>query len=268
MQWYHDVCDWQRKLEHTRDENGIFGGVSTGSVKAYNSIAYDLYTLEHLSLLEPSMLRRLKHSDQFQGMRYELYVIATLLRAGFEVELEDERDGSRTHCELAATHKVSGRTFSVEAKARGRPGMLGKQGEGQAPEDIRANIYGLLQRALLKEADHDLIVFLDVNMPPDDQDLFEKEWFQECVHALRKLEENQSDTDPYPPAFIILTNYPYHYVGNDGIDPGQTSFLTAINRPEFTKAVNVEKCQQMHPEIGQLWFSVLNHSKIPERFDD
>ena len=268
MQYYHDVCDWQRKMEHTRDANGIFGGVASGSVRAYYSLAYDLYALEHLSVLEPLMLKRLKHADQFQGMRYELYVIATLLRAGFKVELEDERDGSRTHCELTATHKGSGRRFSVEAKARGRPGLLGKVGVRQEPDEIRASIYTILRRALLKEADHDLIVFIDVNMPPDDREMFDKEWFKECAGTVEKLEDKQSKDDPYPAAFIVLTNYPNHYVGNDDVDPGQTSYLTAINRPEFADAENAETVLQMHPEIGQLWFSVVNHTRVPERFDD
>ncbi len=266
VQWYDDLCTWQREHEHEKGPDGIFGGVATGSVKAYNSIAYDLYALEHLSILQPRMLRRLRIKDQFQGARYELYVIATLLRAGFEVKLEDESDASRTHTELTAIHKGSGRKFSVEAKTCGRPGLLGKAGERRDPDEAGANIYRHLQKALLKQADHDRIVFIDVNMPPDDKETFDKAWFRSAIKTIRKVEEGQSTDDPYPPAFVVLTNNPNHYVGNDDVEPGQTSFLTAINRPEF--ADPDKDVMRMHPEIDQLWFSVVNHSKVPARFDD
>lgn len=268
VQWYQDLCDWQQEHSKERDAHGLFSGIATGSVKAYFSIAYDLYALEHLSVLHPTMLTRIKNADQFQGARYELYVIATLLRAGFEVELEDEHDGSRTHTELTAFQKGSDRKFSVEAKTCARPGLMGKGGERQKPDEAEANIYRQLQRGLLKDAEDERIIFIDVNMPPDDKEVFDKEWFKTAVKTIRKVEEDQSADNPYPPAFIVLTNNPNHYVGNDDVEPGQTSFLTAINRPEFASPDDPEAVMRQHPEINQLWFSVLNHSKVPGKFDD
>ena len=268
LQWYHDFCDWQQENSKERNADGLFSGIVTGSAKAYLSIAYDLYALEHLSALHPTMLERLKNADQFQGARYELYVIATLLRAGFEVGLEDERDGSRTHTELTAFHKKHDCKFSVEAKTCGRPGLLGKEGERQKPDEAKANIYRQLQRALLKDAEHDRIIFIDVNMPPDDKEVFDKDWFKTAAKTIRKVEEDQSSDNPYPPAFIVLTNNPNHYVGNDDVEPGQTSYLTAINRPEFASPDDSKAVMRQHPEISQLWFSVLNHSKVPGKFDD
>ena len=268
LQWYHDFCDWQQENSKERNADGLFSGIVTGSAKAYLSIAYDLYELEPLSALHPTMLERLKNADQFQGARYELYVIATLLRAGFEVGLEDERDGSRTHTELTAFHKKHDCKFSVEAKTCGRPGLLGKEGERQKPDEAKANIYRQLQRALLKDAEHDRIIFIDVNMPPDDKEVFDKDWFKTAAKTIQKVEEDQSSDNPYPPAFIVLTNNPNHYVGNDDVEPGQTSYLTAINRPEFASPDDSKAVMRQHPEISQLWFSVLNHSKVPGKFDD
>ncbi|NQU59041.1 MAG: SEC-C domain-containing protein, partial [Rhodospirillales bacterium] len=105
LQWYHDVCTWQREHHHERNAEGVFGGVATGSVKAYYSVGYDLWTLDNHVLLQEILIRRLKIADQFQGARYEMYVIAAMIRAGFNVVLEDEKDPSRTHCELTATHR-------------------------------------------------------------------------------------------------------------------------------------------------------------------
>src|SRR5947199_10373148 len=41
-----------------------------------------------------------------------------LVRAGFDLEFEDETDSSRTHCEFTATFPSTGKKFSVEAKMR------------------------------------------------------------------------------------------------------------------------------------------------------
>jgi hypothetical protein len=59
----------------------------------------------------------LRNPQTFEGAIYEARVIGSLARAGFHIELEDETDSDRSHCELTATHKDTGRKFSVEAKA-------------------------------------------------------------------------------------------------------------------------------------------------------
>lgn len=176
LQWYHDVCIWQREHTQERGPDGIFSGLATGSVKAYLALAYDLWTLDNPALLQDKLIRRLKNADQFQGARYELYVIASMIRAGFDVELEDESDVCRTHHELTATHQRTGRKFSVEAKSTGRPGVLGKGGERAAIEDINPKIYRKLQEALYKKADYDRVIFIDVNMPPHKGEAFDASW--------------------------------------------------------------------------------------------
>jgi SEC-C motif len=276
LQWYHDVCLWQRKHHDQGASDGVYSGVATGSAKAYYALAYDLWTLDNDALLQDKLVRRLKNADQFQGARYELYVIASMIRAGFDVELEDESDSSKTHCELTATHRKTGRKMSVEAKSTSRPGILGRAGERPSVEEIKTYIYRKLQEALLKNADYDRVVFIDVNMPPDDAKLFQIPWFAEASRQLKRLEDSQSADDPYPPAFVFFTNHPYHYVGNDDVEPGQTAFFTGINQDELKSATEIEDqaaaealaqgFEAGHPEIKQLVDSVFNHTRIPNTF--
>ena len=49
----------------------------------------------------------LKRRDAFSGVRYEVLVAGTLVRAGFSVEPEDEAL-KKTHPESVATHKAAG----------------------------------------------------------------------------------------------------------------------------------------------------------------
>jgi hypothetical protein len=275
LQWYHDLCTWQREHQE-RDSDGLFSGVATGSVKAYYALAYDLWTLDNHALLQAKMVRRLKNADQFQGARYELYVIASMIRAGFEVELEDEGDASRTHCELVATHRQTGRKISVEAKSTSRAGMLGKGGERPSVEEIKTSIYRKLQEALLKQADYDRVVFIDVNMPPHGVRKFDMPWLTQAMDQMKRLQDSQSIDHPYPSALVFFTNHPYHYVGNDDVEPGQTAFFTGFNRDDLRSATEIDdqgaaeevaQCfEAANPDIKQLVESVFEHTRIPTEF--
>lgn len=88
-----------------------------GDLFAFLSFAYDLFTLADNAEVQKSLLDRLRKADQYQGARYEMFVAASLLRAGFTIAFEDESDSTTSHCEFIATSKQTGRPFSVEAKA-------------------------------------------------------------------------------------------------------------------------------------------------------
>ena len=126
MQWYERVCGFQK--EHIGTAGEIVQFVPSGVVAAYFSLAYDLYLLNHHQCLQTSLVRRLKHSDQFQGARYELFAAATALRAGFDLHFEDESDGRSKHPEFIATHIATGQKVAIEAKSRHRDGVLGRLG--------------------------------------------------------------------------------------------------------------------------------------------
>ena len=113
--WYRKVCDFQQA--QPKQPDGSYRCEMIGAVKAYLGLAYDLYLCAHNAELPELLLTRLRNAQTFEGALYEAYVIGVLARAGFQIELEDESDSSRSHCELTATHQETGRKFSVEAKA-------------------------------------------------------------------------------------------------------------------------------------------------------
>ena len=271
LQWYHQLCEFQR-AHMAPDAQGIGEAIASGPVMAYLWLAYDLYTLEHHALLREKLVRRLKNREQFQGARYEVSVAAAWVRAGFDLTLEDETDTETSHCEFNATHKPTGATYSVEAKSRHREGYLGTPGIPRPLAEITADVYALLQRALRKRAEHERVIFIDLNVPPDGRALLETEWVKRVAEQVKRLEHTQAAADPYPPAFIFFTNHPYHYVGNDQPEPGRSTVFTAINNPDFRERTVgapevVQALAQKYPAIFALYESVARHVEIPHSFD-
>lgn len=265
VKWYRKLREFQAKHAGQQDTGKIHSATATGPVMAYLALAYDLYTLEHHGLLQQKLLSRLKLNDQFQGARYETYVAAAFVRAGFDVELQDEGDRATTHCEFTATHRATVAKYSVEAKSRHRPGFLGQPASPKPLHEIEADVSTLLAKALRKRADHERVVFIDVNVPPQESSIFEAEWFKKVASQVRRLEESQRPDDPWPPAFLFFTNNPYHYVGDDAPEPGKSTIFTAINMPDFQQP-NSEIVASRYPVIGELLDSVFRHTKVPHEF--
>ena len=270
MQWYHFLCDFQR--QHMEKDGQVYVATMSGPVKAYMALAYDLYTLEHHSLLQDRLVKRLKINGQFQGARYEAFVAAAFVRAGFDVTLEDETDSVTSHCEFNATHKRTGLRYSIEAKSRHRGGILGQPGEQRPSAEIQADVYKLLQRALMKRAEHERIVCIDVHVPPIPGQSFH-DLMRHLSEQMHKLEESQRATNPWPRAFLLFTNYPYHYVGNETPEPGLTTVFSAINNPDWRQRDGMDAPAQgvmlatQYPALRDLVDSVMNHSEIPHDFD-
>lgn len=265
LQWYKLLCDFQKK--HITKKGEIYSADCTGVVGAYLSLAYDLYVLRHHSLLQKHLVQRLKDKKQFQGTRYEIFVTASFIKAGFDIEFEDESDRTKSHCEFEATHKFSGKKYSVEAKSRHRLGYLGQNGTPKNNEEIRLRIGQLLRNALKKEASYSRIVFIDINMPPEEGGPFEKRWFRGLMNEVSKVEKDHIDNKPAPPAYLIFTNHPYHYVGEEDQEPQKNFLMTAINMPQFK--INAPEIAMSHdPPVFNLWESINIHTKVPNDFDE
>ncbi len=264
-QWYHQLCELQAKHADQLGDGKIHSVKATGPVMAYLALAYDLYTLEHHALLQQKLVNRLKLKDQFQGARYETYVAAASVRAGFDVELEDEGDRATTHCEFTATHRATGAKYSVEAKSRHRHGFIGQPGTPKPLSEIDADVSTLLAKALRKQADHERVVFIDVNVPPQEGSVIEAEWFKKVASQVRRLEETQRRDDPWPAAFVFFTNHPYHYVGSDVPEPGRSTIFSAINMPDFRQP-DLGIVARKYPAIKDLFDSVVRHTEVPHEF--
>jgi len=123
----------------------------TGALKAYINLSYNLYLLAHNVKLQSRLIKRLKDKNLFNGAKYETYVAAEFIKAGFSIEMENEADGQTTHCEFTAAAHDSGKKYSVEAKAR-------------QPNKETVGIVTQLSNALSKKAEHERVVFIDMNI--------------------------------------------------------------------------------------------------------
>lgn len=265
LKWYREVCEFQKK--NVVKEGDLYVATCTGTVGAYLSLAYDLYILRHHSLLQKRLIERLKNKDQFQGARYESYVTASFVKAGFNIEFEDEGNRASSHCEFLATHKETKNVYSVEAKSRHRSGFLGQKGKTQDLSQIKFRIGQLLNDALKKHVDHARIIFIDVNMPPEEEKNFKISWFNPLVKIIGQIEIQQKKENLIIPAFLFFTNHPYHYIGKEEIDPAKNFFLTAINIPEFRKN-DSDTAQKTYPPIFSLWGSINKHIEVPHDFNE
>ncbi len=229
LQWYQHLCDHQRRTIIQPGEP--VWAISTGPVQSYLSLAYDLFTVAQNATLHAQLVKRLQHKDQFHGAVHELKVIASFIRAGFDIEFEDEQDERTTHHEFSALHRASQAAYSVEAKARHRDGVLGKAGEMRESATFRADVGRHIQKALAKRAIHPRIVFVDVNMPASEK--IEPSWLDDVTGELSWIEARERPADPYPPAFLFFTSHPYHFAGADEAAPRGLSVFRAFKLPKF-----------------------------------
>jgi len=232
LQWYDTLCHWQR--EHGDGSGEIFEGVPSGPVVAYYQIAYDLYVLGHHSSLQTEFVNRLKISDQFQGVRYELTIASTFIRAGFELEfLSENHDKKRP--EFIATHKISGEKIYVEAKSRHRPGVLGFDSKTAGDDSLnRAGIRRLLHQALLKHVDGPYIICIDLNLPPISGSPFDTPIFKEVANTIATKERAVPNGGKFLASMILITNFPHHYGEEGKPDPSKTWILRNCHKINIT----------------------------------
>ena len=253
--WYHLVCDLQH--EHIKQPGTITQMPQTGAGAAYLHLAYDLYALDHNAELQQKLVGRLRDRNNFAGARYEVFVAATLIRAGFDLAFEDEDDRNSSHCEFVATHKRTGRQFSVEAKHRaGTKFRLGRQ----------------LNRALAKEANHPRIIFIDINIPDQSKTDGEPDKIGEALATLRSFEGKLINGKPLPDAYVFVTNVPWHHHLLDQniqceilIEGFQIpDFKGDVPAPSLRAAIDA---REKHIEMHELLSSLQDHMDVPVTFD-
>jgi hypothetical protein len=185
--------------------------VPDGLSMSYLSFAFSLFTIEDSRRLDEQLLVRLKHSEHFQGAFHEVFAESTCLRAGFQIEREDENSREIQHAEFTAVHKATGERFSVEAKSKHYSGVMGRPGERK--EKLKLHYGHLINEAVAKNPKYPLVIFLDTNLP-----------FKSAPHVygndtavpspyIRRLSlrirEQHGGRNPF--AMLVLTNIPSHY---------------------------------------------------------
>lgn len=214
----HPILQWRDRFVEAsktarREEGGVVSAVPDGLMSALIFLAYDLYVLRDHAKLQDEVVQRLRHRDQFYGARYELFVAATFIRAGFDFAYEDETDTTVKHAEFIATHKESGLVVAVEAKARQRTVRV--------PFDvasIRPGVKQLLVNAAEKKPAHTLIAFLELNLPPEPTDQ-PPSWVPHVDAVVKEIVQDAGGQWPF--GAVMCTNRPHVYGQPDEPDPAK-----------------------------------------------
>lgn len=256
MKWYDAMRRFQQKQE--KEPDGLYGAIPNGAMRAYLLLSYDLYILRHHSALQQSIVCRLKHPDQFQGARHELFATATCLRAGYDITFEDETESSRKHTEFTAFHKATKQEIAVEAKSRHRPGVLGRSGTPRENDEVKAGIDRLLRDAFDKPASHPYVIFFDLNLPPSPETLTKKPWFHEIAGSVDRLAKEKGDQDCFN--LIVFTNQPDHYGQHDAPAPSGVVLSVLSQKPNIL-ATRPDAIAEIHDAAGQ-------YGAIPNSFEE
>ncbi len=262
-QWYHHLCLIQQ--QHFTAQGEVYSAPMTGAAAAWLHLAYDLYCLEHNAKVQEKLVSRLKNIDGFRGARYEVFVAAVLIRAGFDIEFENEDDRSTTHCEYTATFKASGNKYSVEAKQRNPTDNI-------LSENTVFRLGRRLRKALKKEAKYPRMIFIDINVPDTIGGKEIPHFLQKALTALRCYEGRTINGLPLPPAYIFVTNYPFEH-NLEGVNTRWSALAEGFQIPDFKMGVPFPsiraayEARKSHADIYSLLNSLQKHFDIPSTFD-
>src|ERR1700733_471999 len=229
----HPVFQWRAACFHQKA--GAAPGAKVvvtpdGLSLSYLSFAFSLFAIEEARRLDEQLLSRLKHPEHFQGAFHEVFAESTCLRAGFQIERENENVRDLRHTEFTAIHNATGQHFSVEAKSKHYPGGLRRPGERQ--QKLKLHFGHLINEAVAKNPPHPLVIFLDTNLP-----------FKSAHHVYgndvtvpsryirrlsQRISEEHGGRNPY--AMLVMTNMPSHYVGpKEGPSPNHVHAMMSEN---------------------------------------
>jgi hypothetical protein len=225
-----------------------------GKALALLHLAYDIFVLQNINKMPDYIIDRLKNNISFNGARYELFVFATLVRAGFELEYCDEKSGTNGKVpECIAYHSKSETKISIEAKTRNVKNILGSpQGNKK-----KINLYDKLKNALDKKIQGPYIIFLDINLP-DLKAEFNNPDFNKVRKEIVKLNEHYEHELPN---CICVTNIPFHY-GSDETSPANNLMgMVVFKTPKYT----IDKSGYIFDELNK---SLKKYDFLPKVFNE
>lgn len=258
MQWYDKVCHLQ--AAHAKESGVLFSTPMTGAVSAYNRLAYNLYLIAHNGKdIQTKLIARLKNKDNFQGAFFETQVAAWLIKAGFELEFEDESDRTSKHCEFTAIYTETGDKYSVEAKSR----------KIEPTNSSRTRVGRKLYEALEKKANHKRLIFLDLNRPLHTQEAAEIA-VDRAERIVSQSEGLKIDGEAAPAAYICITNMNDQYALDISTLATMISFrgfkIHDFMGDEFPSLREATRARERHWPMFQLFKSMEEHREIPQTF--
>ena len=236
MQWGLAMGEERDRVFAAAPESAqTVGSHPTGDVQALLTLADDVYRLCLIDQLPEEILGRVRNVNEFQGVRHEIALAASLVRAGFVISWLESNE---THAEFTAFLAESGETIIVEAKSRHRPGVLHESGACPDFSCLTADIGRLYCRALEKPTDGlPYLIGIDVNLPltPERAEGFAN-WMDD-VFELMDRGPVPTQERPAKEFFLALTNFAWHYSGQRPAPAHEVNYLA----PEWASAVPVDR---------------------------
>lgn len=267
----HIIVKWNTEINEYKRQFVTQGKISsapmTGVMEAYLRLAYNLYLLAHNVELQTRLINRLKEPRQFPGAYYEAIVFGNIIKSGFLVEFEDESGNKGKRCECVILNKESNNKFTIEAKLIHRYKSLGVT-KNTTSKTLKKSIGHQLKNALGKISDHPRIIFIELNLRDDVQNKLPS-WVDEIYAAIKEKEKVLISS---PPAYIFITNHPYHYHIKD------TSYMFAamgigFKIPDFGHGTSFKSLKEQydskkrHHDVYLIGESLIKHYEIPSTFD-
>ncbi|MFZ3351431.1 MAG: SEC-C domain-containing protein [Xanthobacteraceae bacterium] len=267
MQWYDAYCKYQQATIATPGE--VCNANVSGVVACYLGLAYSLYLLDHNVEIQDRLIARLRDPRNFQGAFYELFVANILIRAGFQLTLEDESDGKSKHCEFATVSRETGRKYSVEAKMGSSAGVLGKTRlDGGSGRKALGRLIPNLNNALAKPAVGERLIFIDLNVDPKFDHNNKPTWSDAAVERIDRYEATELPKGVS--AYLFLTNIGFHRNLDGTPAPAMLPFGLGIpdfNRPGYMRLSAIYRQKRKHIDAHHIGESFLNYTKFPTTFD-
>lgn len=276
LRWYAQAVETAKALQVA--DGTIISGPMTGAIRAFMNLAYNIYLIAHHGdgqAMADIYLKRLRsaRADDFIGALFETYAAASFLKAGFGLTYEETERRSSTCVEFVATWPKTGEHFSVEVKSRHHTADPALP-DGGVDEIKRLRVGSKLVKALAKAADHTRVVMIEINIPDK---LTERNtldgWPAAALEQIRSNEiAKQKDGSPFPPAYVFVTNHPFHH-DLTGTSGSMQALATGFHIPDFGPDVRyrgytgVMAARERHSAMTALIESMRTHYEIPATFD-
>jgi hypothetical protein len=193
-------------------------------------------------------------------------IAACLIRSGFGVEFSDEDQNDKRHSDLTAHHLRSDRRYSVEIKAKARSGILGKPTLSSTSDVMRHDVSRLLRAALSKPADHERLIFVDMNVPSTSsrEQADGVSWQSGAIASVQAAQKQPGKLPASVSGFVVFTNSPSYHMAPDEVYVGIERAFTGFNKPFFAEKLPL--LGDAYPEIADLFDAFGMHHVIPNEF--
>lgn len=280
LQRHQIVCWFEKAWADAKrlgvEVDGVRTSPMTGAGRAFLNLAYNIYLIAHHA--EPSrvdqlvgkFINKLKsdRTDDFIGTLFETYAAAAFLKAGFNIEYEDET-GSRPSVEFIAIHPETGKKFSVEVKSRNRS----VSEDGPVDDVRRLRVASKLNKALAKSPEHTQVVMIEVNVPDVLTGTALEGWPAAALKQIKNAENYLPEgVQKKPSAYVFVTNHAFHN-NLDAVEAGVQILAAGCSIPDFGpdtkfgRLKDVLENEKRHREMLALMDSMRTHYEIPATFD-